>query len=256
MSDLPLLQPGAEPADDPDTALDQHERRGPHAAFDPGEGLGLDDLVAADSLEREPDDGALDEAEPGDRAAAATARTPRTRWLLIGALAVTLVLVAAALISWRLLSGQGTTLSTPDTVAGMHRAVDADTNQTTDYLRDALAADASLGGAVGAVYSDPANADRRVLLFGGTGSISSPSTKLDSAFSLLNDQTGDVTGIHEVTPGPLGGVVKCGTSNGDGAPISVCGWADNSSLALARFPDRSMDEAAGLMLQLRAAIEH
>ena len=253
MSDLPLLQPGAEPADDTDTGLDQPE------------GLGLDDLVGLDSREPESDgtgpddtgtdDAGTDGAEPADPAAAAAARARRTRWLLIGALAVTLVLVAVALISWRLLSGPSTTLSTPDTVAGLRRETDADTTATTDYLRDALAADASLGGAVGAVYNDPANADRRVLLFGGTGSIKSPGTELDSAFGLLNDQTGDVTGIHQVTPGPLGGVVKCGTSNGDGAPISICGWADDGSLALALFPGRSMDEAAGLIVTLRAAVE-
>jgi hypothetical protein len=245
VSDLPLLHPDAEPAD----------------GFDESEGLGLDDLVGSGPLEPGPDDPSPDEAEPDDGEplnppAVAAARARRNRWLLIGALAVTLVLVAAALISWRLLTGPGTSLSTPDTVAGLRLETDADTTQTTDYLRDALAADASLGGAVGAVYSDPANADRRVLLFGGTGSIKSPESKLDSAFGLLNDQTGDVTGIRAVTPGPLGGVVKCGTSNGDGAPISVCGWADDSSLALALFPGRSMDEAAGLMLQLRAAVEH
>jgi hypothetical protein len=246
VSDLPLLEPGAEPPHDHETGFGRHD------------GLGLDDLVV-DPFDPEsggfPHDEAM-AAELADAGARAAARKRRNRWLLIGGLVVAFVAVASALISWRYLNGPHTALSTPDTVAGLHRVTDADTNTTTDYLRDALAADASLGGAVGAVYADPASADRRVLLFGGTGSISSPGSELDSAFALLNDQSGNVTGIHEVTPGPLGGVLKCGTSNGDGAPISICGWADDGSLALALFPGRSMDEAADLMRQLRTAIEH
>jgi hypothetical protein len=246
VSDQPLLEPGAEPARDPDTGFDAHN------------GLGLDELVA-EPFDPESDGFPSEDAMAADLAEAAergSARRRRTRWLLIGGLAVVLVVVAASLISWRYLSGPGTTLSTPDSVAGLQRETDADTNATTDYLRDALAANASLNGAVGAVYSDPGNADRRVLLFGGTGSIDSPSSKLDAAFALLNDQTGNVTGVREVTPGPLGGVIKCGTSNGDGAPISVCGWADKDSLALALFPGRSMDEAADLMREFRVAVEH
>ncbi len=183
-------------------------------------------------------------------------RTRRTRWLLIGALAGVLIVVAAAVIGWRVLSGPRTTLTTPDSVAGLRRDTNADAAETADYLRDAISAGVALSGTVGAVYTDPAGESRSVLFFGGTGSINSPGTRLDAAFGLLNDQSGSVAGIREVTAGPLGGVLKCGSSNGDGTPISVCGWADGGSLALALFPGRSVDEAANLMRQLRTGMEH
>jgi hypothetical protein len=196
------------------------------------------------------------ESAPPEPPAPRAARARRTRWLLIGALAAVFVLVASAVISWRLLSGPHTRLTLPDTVAGLHRETNADAAQTADYLRDAIAASASLSGAVGAVYTDPSSQDRSVLLFGGTGSIDSPGTRLDAAFTLLDDQSGSVSGIKEVPPGPLGGALRCGTSNGDGASIPVCGWADSGSLVLAMFPGRSLDEAAELMRQFRTAMEH
>jgi hypothetical protein len=192
---------------------------------------------------------------PEDADEPAPRRVP-TRWILIGALAGVLVVVAGGLIGWRVLSGSDTKLTTPDTIAGLRHDTNGDALDTANYMRDAIVANASLGNGVGAVYADPAGQGRDVLFFGGTGSVHSPSDALNGAFGLLNDQTGSVSGIHPVAEGPLGGVMRCGTSNGDGSPIAVCGWADGGSLALAMFPSRSVDEAAGLMLQLRTATEH
>jgi hypothetical protein len=191
-----------------------------------------------------------------DEERAVPPRSRRSRWILVAALAAVLVVVAALLVGWRLLTGPHTKLSPPDTIAGLHRDTSSAAGQTTDYLRDAIAANASLDSSVGAVYTDPASADRKVLLFGGTGSIGSPGNRLDAAFGLLDDQTGAVSGIHEVAAGPLGGVVRCGTSNGEGGPIPVCGWADAGSLALALFPGRTDEQAAALLAQLRGAMEH
>jgi hypothetical protein len=216
VSDLPLLEPGT----DPDQPL-----------VEPDHEAG----AAADERAR---------------------RVRRTRWLLTGALAAVLVVIAALLVTWRLVSGPHTSLTAPETVAGLHRDTTADAVQTADYLRDAIAADASLVGTVGAVYTDPAGPGRSILLFGGTGSINAPAARLDSAFGLLNDQTGSVTGIHEEPAGPLGGVLKCGTSNGDGGSMTACGWADDDSLVLGLFPGRPVDQAADLLRQLRTAMEH
>ncbi len=182
---------------------------------------------------------------------------PRKRWLLVAG-AVGVLIVAAAItvpLLIHTLRG-GTSLTTPATIGGLHHDTATDAAQTADYLRDALAADVSLGSSVGAVYTDPKDQQRSVLLFGGTASVDSPDKELDRALGLLNDQTGSVTGLHAVTAGPLGGSMKCGTSNGDGGAMSVCGWADSGSVVVALFPGRTVDESADLMRQLRAAVEH
>jgi hypothetical protein len=109
---------------------------------------------------------------------------------------------------------------------------------------------------IAAVYGDPHSATRSVLFVGGTGFLAKPDRELGELFSLLDDQAGRVTGVRDVDPGSLGGTMRCGTvTSADGDPMSVCGWADYGSLALAMFPERGVDESARLMRDLRAAIQ-
>ena len=56
-----------------------------------------------------------------------------------------------------------------------------------------------------------------------------------------------MTGCARCPPGDLGGVMKCGTTSGDGGDIAVCGWADHGSVVMAMFPGRSVDDAGGLL---------
>jgi hypothetical protein len=185
-------------------------------------------------------------------------RWTRTRILVLAGLAALLLLLGAILgpIGWRFFTREHVALTTPGKVAGLTLDTSDDARQTMDYLRTAVAAKISLTDTVGAVYQDPASKDRKVLFFGGTNLQLSPAHQLDQALTLLNDDTGTVTGLHDVAPGPLGGIAKCGTSNGDGGAMAVCGWADNGSLAVALFPGRTVDDAAKLLLDLRAGIEH
>ena len=86
-----------------------------------------------------------------------------------------------------------------------------------------------------------------MLVFGGTTLLWQPERDLDSLFGLMADETGEVTGLREVDAGRLGGVMKCGTTSGQGGDFAVCGWADHGSVVMAMFPGRSVDEAAGLL---------
>lgn len=179
------------------------------------------------------------------------------RWVVLVGLAGAVVVLLAVLgpVGWRVAHRTGITLSTPGRVAGLTLDNSADARQTMDYLRTAVAAKVSLDSTIGAVYQDPGSADRKVLFFGGTSAQLSPAKALDQALSLLNDDTGTVTGLHDVSAGPSGGVAKCGSSNGDGGAMPVCGWADNGSLAIGLFPGRTDAAAATLLLDLRAAVE-
>ena len=185
-------------------------------------------------------------------------RQIRIRWVVLGGVALIVLVLAGVLgpVGWRMAHRADVTLSTPNTVAGLTLDSSADARQTTDYLRTAVAAKVTLDSTVGAVYQDPAKPDAKVLFFGGTSGQLSPGQALDQALSLLNDDSGSVTGLHDVAAGTLGGVAKCGTSNGDGGAMPVCGWADTGSLAIGLFPGRTDAGAAALLLDLRAAVEH
>ena len=41
----------------------------------------------------------------------------------------------------------------------------------------------------------------------------------------------------------------------DGESLVVCGWADHGSAAMAMFPNRSVDQAAGLFRQIREGVQ-
>ena len=182
----------------------------------------------------------------------------RTRWIVVGSLAALAALLVSVIgtVGWRILNRESVSLTTPGTVAGLTLDTSDDAKQTADYLRTAVAAKINLSSTVGAVYLDPADKDRKVLFFGGTNLQLSPAHQLDQALGLLNDDTGTVTGLHDVPAGPLGGVMRCGSSDGEGGAMPVCGWADNVSLAVALFPGRTVDDSAKLLLDLRAGMEH
>lgn len=175
---------------------------------------------------------------------------------LAGVLAVALASCAAlGLAGYRISTQKDATLSTPDQVAGLRRDDSEGARTTAEYLRNALAAEVDVERAVGAVYSDPGYADRTVLLFGGTTLLWTPEDDLDTAFELVSDDAGAVTGLHEVPAGDLGGTMKCGTTTSPDGDFAVCGWADHGSLALALFAARPPADAASLLRSIRAGVQ-
>ncbi|MFK3984050.1 hypothetical protein ACI2K4_27235 [Micromonospora sp. NPDC050397] len=176
----------------------------------------------------------------------------RRRLVVLGA-ALLVGLAGAAVLGtfgWRIAEQKDTTLATPPKVAGLTLDESARARETADYLRSGLAADIQLEQSLGAVYADPAQPERSVLLFGGTTLIWQPEQDLDRLFKLVADDSGQLAGLREQPAGDLGGVLKCGTSQQDDA-LTVCGWADHGSVAMAMFPGRGVDEAAPLMLSIR-----
>lgn len=193
------------------------------------------------------------EPEPGDPAAASPpskARTVVLSSLLVIALAG---LGTVGWFGWRVNSERHTTLSTPTTIGSLTLDDSEQATATADYLQTALSAEISMDKAVGAVYSG--GDDRTVLFFGGTTLLWSPGSDLDSAFDLVSDDQSAVTGLKEVDAGDLSGTMKCGVAKSDDGDLTVCGWADHGSLALAMFADRTEAEAAPLMRELRSAIQ-
>ncbi|MGX6605048.1 hypothetical protein ACWKSP_23380 [Micromonosporaceae bacterium Da 78-11] len=162
---------------------------------------------------------------------------------------------AGALIyaSLQVSSQKDATLTAPVEIGTLRLDNSEEGKSTADYLQTALSAEIDLDKAVGAVYAD--SAGQNVLFLGGTGLIWSPESDLKTAFGLISDNQGAVNGLHDVDAGKLGGTMKCGTTESDDGAISVCGWADHGSIALAMFPDRAEPDSAKLLLQIRDATQ-
>lgn len=176
---------------------------------------------------------------------------------MLGAAAVA-ALAAAAVIGpdeWRVFQQRNTRLVPPQETAGLRLDNSPEAQSTADYLRTALAAGMDLRSTVSAVYADPANPSRSIIFVGGTATLRTPEADLDRLFELVTDETSRVAGARVVPAGPLGGVMKCGTSAGGGGELSVCGWADNGSVAVAMFPGRTVDDSAELLRTMRGDIE-
>ena len=196
------------------------------------------------------------DTEPADQESG-PAPTSRTKVIVLSAL-LAAGLAGAAVIgntAWRISSQKDASLVAPAEVATL-RVDDSDSGrETAEYLTTALAAEVDLDQTVGAVYTDSGSSDRGVLFFGGTALIWTPESDLDTAFELISDDQGAVTGLHDVEAGALGGTMKCGTTKSEDDAITVCGWADHGSLALAMFPNRPEADSARLLLDLRSAAQ-
>ncbi|WP_319462428.1 hypothetical protein [Micromonospora sp. RTP1Z1] len=185
-------------------------------------------------------------------------RTPSRRQRMVLTVALVAGLAGIGALGaggWRVLQQKDTNLATPVQLAGLTRDDSERARSTADYLRSGFAADIDLDRSFGTVYSDPADAKRAVLVFGGTTLLWQPERDLNSLFGMMTDATGKVTGLREVDAGRLGGVMKCGMTSGDGGDFAVCGWADHGSVVMAMFPGRSVDESAGLFRRLREGIQ-
>ncbi len=181
----------------------------------------------------------------------------RRRTIVLGSLAAAALAGAAILgtAGVRIAGQKDAVLEPPAQVAGFQRDDTENARTTAEFLRNAIAAEVQLDKTDGVIWTDPSDAERSIMLFGGTALIWTPGRDLDTAFELLKDNAGEVTGLADYPAGKLGGELKCGTTGSAGEEIGVCGWADHGSLALALFPGRTAADAAPLMVQVREATQ-
>jgi hypothetical protein len=194
--------------------------------------------------------------EPADPVA--EEKTPPSRAkkiVLSGLLAVTVAgLGFLSYVGWSVASEKDTTISTPEKIGNLTLDSSADGRSTADYLQSALAAEVGLDKGIGGVYAE-GSTDKKVLFFGGTALIWSPKSDLKTAFDLIGDDSAPITALHDVDPGSLGGEMMCGNTKVDETTMTVCGWADHGSLAMAMLTGVPETESATLMRQLRDATQ-
>lgn len=138
----------------------------------------------------------------------------------------------------------------PATVAGLQKVDNASLNKTANDTAQQIKTATNADSAVAAYYAPGGDLTRAVGLVGATGRITNPEGELDDAFS----SELAVTGASDVDPGPLGGVMRCGTTASSGQALSVCGWADGGSLMLGIFINRSLVDSGTLFRQIRSEV--
>jgi hypothetical protein len=189
--------------------------------------------------------------------------TKRALWISL--VAILAIAATSFLLALHFSNRTPAGLKTPQHVAGLTLDTSDNAKNTADYLRNAFAAGANMTTSVGAVYTDggsTAESDAHSVIFvGGTAKGSDP-TLLTKMLNQLDDATDGITGVVTAAPGSLGGLMKCGlttdtTSQDATTPteMAVCAFADGGDVGIALFPNRTIDEAAGLMRQIRAGVQ-
>ncbi|WP_426507582.1 hypothetical protein ACPPVO_55045 [Dactylosporangium sp. McL0621] len=195
-----------------------------------------------------------DDDEPTETPAS---RIPLKRVALItGSVAAAALLISGIFYGptvFRVLGQSDTEIKSPDKVGAFTLDKSDGAQQTSEYIRDAIASKVSLDKSVGLIYREGTT---DAILVAGTARIWKPEDTLKTAFDMVADDAGGVRDAKDVDTGPLGGTMRCGTTKVDDSDLTVCGWADNGSLGVALFSNRGVPESAKSMLELRTAVEH
>jgi hypothetical protein len=106
---------------------------------------------------------------------------------------------------------------------------------------------------VAAVYKDPSDASKPVIMMAATGNNSDPEGTLDAAFT-SDDPTTVFVGVHDIDPGPLGGSARCGSETDDTERIVFCAWSDHGSFGATIIVNRDDASSENLFRDVRAAV--
>jgi len=143
------------------------------------------------------------------------------------------------------------TAVTDAAVAGLTAIEDATADQVVDRLRGAIDTQQLDEARFSVVYRDTSK--RRVTVFGTTRFVGDPKKALDASMTQLTGQL-QLTDVHKVDAGPLGGEERCGTGRLDGRSMAMCAWADHGSMGVGLFPGRSIEASSPMLQNIRGAI--
>ena len=143
------------------------------------------------------------------------------------------------------------TAATSAAVAGLTAIEDATAEQVVDQLRGTIDTEQIDEARFSVVYRDTSR--RRVTVFGTTRFVGDPKKALAASVAQLTTQL-QLTDVHKVDAGPLGGQEQCGTGRLDGRAVTMCAWADHGSMGVGLFPGRSIEASSPMLQDIRGAI--
>ncbi|MFF5175885.1 hypothetical protein ACFY3U_25125 [Micromonospora sp. NPDC000089] len=142
----------------------------------------------------------------------------------------------------------------PKTLAGRAKSTDPTLRKLADQTtRDMKSDVTNETGAVSAFYGSPARRNM-VMMAGASGPVLSPEKELDDALKGLG-ATLAVKKTTPVSPGPLGGVARCGDGKASGISLGVCAWADHGSVGVLVLYFSSASKAKAEFVTMRGQIE-
>ncbi|WP_433721335.1 hypothetical protein ACQP2Y_38755 [Actinoplanes sp. CA-051413] len=142
----------------------------------------------------------------------------------------------------------------PKTLGGRPKVTDPAFADRVEQLESSLALVPGATQTVGALYGTPAKQDIVVVVAAKT-LVPNPKKELDSAFTGRGVSELKLTGVASIPAGPLGGVAKCAKGNAGGAPLAMCGWADEGSSGLVFWYFTSLSDAKKEFIKLRGQVE-
>jgi len=146
------------------------------------------------------------------------------------------------------------TLVEPKTLGGRPKLTDPQFAGAAKELEEGLTSVPGATETVGALYGTPAK-QNIVIVAAAAAEISNPERELDGTFLGAGVGGLKLTGISSTSPGPLGGAAKCGRGEAGGAPLIMCGWADEGSVGWVIWYYKSMSSAKAEFPALRGQVE-
>lgn len=187
---------------------------------------------------------------------------PRRRrtWLKVTlAVLAVLVVTGAGLGYWAVrpfLAQYPSTLTTPDSVAGMPRLTDARVQAIGDEMTGFLGNRAGADSSIAAFYAPDGRPDQAVMVYAGTSFVFDPGVAVNDAFAGMATGGLAVTDLTPTGPGVLGGVATCGRTQTASVPVAVCIWGDHGSVGVVAGFSRTVAETGDLLRTIRPLVLH
>lgn len=146
-----------------------------------------------------------------------------------------------------------TTLTMPPRAGGLVRSTNPKVVALTNDLQARMQKNAMPGVSPQAAgYAASRTGLAEAVVMGVAQPIPNPERELHGSFKRFGTPDKPVAGVASYPSGPLGGFLRCGE-----VPVgSLCGWADHGALVMVLVPAKKPDQAAPLVLRMRADIEH
>lgn len=163
-------------------------------------------------------------------------------------------------------AGPPHTITIPASVDRYGRMTGSVANRTVEAMRQSVRNEAEDGAsadvadnAIIGVYQQDEGPNRRFIFLGATAAANHTLGKELRAHSASRNADdifgeGGITGSRDFDPGPLGGVLRCGTGNG--GTTSMCVWVDGSTVGMFVSPNADVGTLARVALDFRGAAEH